>query len=292
VSGLPLVSVVLPTLNGRRYIESSIASCLGQTFANFELLVVDGGSSDGTLDVVRSIADDRIRILRQRDNVDRLPGALNTGFAEARGSYFTWTQDDDLYGRDALRVMVDALDAEPGVGMVYTGQVFIDATGNKIRNGLRFPPDALTWTNPIGHCFLYRRSVAEEVGGYDPRFLMSEDTHYWLRIFRRAPIVQLPGVHFSHRLHPDSLTCRGYGAYEALRVAARARREVLGLDRRVYRRQVADAYVEEAFAADQRRDGRHALQCLLNAAWLRAGSVVRPGVVSLTARSLAGAARR
>ena len=289
--GRPRVSIVLPTLNGRRYLESSIASCLDQTFTDFELLVVDGGSTDGTVDVVRSIGDGRIRIVRQHDNVDRLPGALNTGFAQARGDYFTWTQDDDLYGPDALRVMVEALAAEPEVGLVYAGQVFIDEAGNEIREGKRFPPEALSWTNPVGHCFMYRRSVAELVGGYDPRFLMAEDTHYWLRVFRRSIIVQLPGVHFSHRLHPGSLTGREYGAYQSLRVSARARLEVLGLDRRDYRRQVAEAHVEEAFAADQRGDGRHVVLCLLRAASVRTRSVVRPGVASIVARSLARVVR-
>src|SRR2546430_15016306 len=94
--GEPLVSVVLPTLNGARFIGSSIASCLAQTYENFELIVVDGGSTDGTPDIVRSISDRRVRLVFQHGNVNRLPGGLNTGLAGAAGGWLTWTPGDDL----------------------------------------------------------------------------------------------------------------------------------------------------------------------------------------------------
>ena len=288
----PLVSIVLPTLNGARFIRASIESCLAQTFERFELIVVDGGSTDGTLEIVETIDDPRVRLIHQPGNAGRLPGALDRGFEEARGELFTWTQDDDLYAPEALAVLVAGLNARPDAGMVYAGQVFIDRNGEQIRAGRDLPPEALNWTNPIGHCFLYRRAVAEAVGGYDARFLMAEDSHYWMRIHRCAEIVRLPGRYFCHRLHDGNLTGRDYGAYAALRVSARARCEVLGLDRKSYRRQVANAWVEEAFAADGKRDRRHSLTCLARAAVLRPLSLIRPGIVSLVARSLGAGTRR
>ena len=81
-----LVSIVLPTLNGSRFIATSIESCLAQSYEHFELIIVDGGSTDGTLVIVRSFGDPRIRLINQPGNVDRLPGALNCGFAAASGS--------------------------------------------------------------------------------------------------------------------------------------------------------------------------------------------------------------
>ncbi len=285
--GGPLVSIVLPTRNGARFIGSSIESCLAQTHERFELIVVDGESTDGTADIVRAISDPRIRLVLHPGNADRLPGALNRGFEEARGEYYTWAQDDDLYAPEALAALVAGLEADPSAGMVYAGQDFIDANGEPIRASNDFAPEALTWTNPIGHCFMYRRAVAEAVGPYDPRFVMAEDLHYWLRIYRQSPIVSLPGCYYHHRLHDGSLTGRDYGAYVALRVAARARREVLGLGRREYRRQVAAAYVEEAFAAYDKGELGHVYLSLSRAGLRRPGSLGSRAVGRLWLRSLA-----
>jgi len=281
-----LVSVVLPTLDGSRYIHSSIESCLAQTYGGFELIVVDGGSSDGTLEIVESFADPRVRLVHQPGNAGRLSGALNRGFADARGVYFTWTQDDDLFAPEALAVMVEGLERRPDAGMVYAGQVFIDDEGTLIRPSLDFEPHDLTWTNPIGHCFLYRREVAESVGLYDPAFLMAEDTHYWMRVYRQSTIVRLPGRYFDHRLHDGNLTGRNYGAYVALRVSARARRAVLGIAPHEARRQIAAAYVEEGYAAYARGDFGHVRACLARAARRRPRCLAERGVLLLGARSL------
>jgi GT2 family glycosyltransferase len=252
-----------PVLNGSRFIASSIQSCLAQTFGDFELIVVDGGSTDNTLEIVRSVADARVRIVRQTDNSGRLPGALNRGFAEARGEFFTWTQDDDYYAPEALHVMVDALRASPDLGFVYTGFWYMDADGQVLRPADVRPPEGLYQHNVIGHCFLYRRSVAERVGQYDPAFFMSEDTHFWVRVFRVARMQLLPGRYFYHRLHPDNLTGRNYGAYAALKVSARARRQILHISWLEYQRQVSRAYIEEAFAAHARADAGHVWPCVV-----------------------------
>src|SRR5437016_3657116 len=89
-----LVSIVLTTLNGARYLRESIDSCLGQTYRNIELIVVDGGSTDGTLDIVASYYDPRLRLIHQEHNEGKLPGAINLGLADARGELLTWMQDD------------------------------------------------------------------------------------------------------------------------------------------------------------------------------------------------------
>jgi glycosyltransferase involved in cell wall biosynthesis len=83
------VSIVLPTLNGEKYIRQSIESCLNQTYSNLELIIVDGGSTDGTLDVINEIRDARIRLVHQPPNSGRLPGALNLGFRETIGEFLT-----------------------------------------------------------------------------------------------------------------------------------------------------------------------------------------------------------
>jgi GT2 family glycosyltransferase len=269
----PLVTIVLPTLNGGRYIRRSIESCLSQTYTHFELIVVDGGSTDDTLDLVAAVADPRLRVIHQSNNTGRLPGALNCGFAQAQGALFTWTQDDDYYTPNALEVLVAAIEADPACGFVYAGYWFIDGEGDVLRPAAVGAPDELYQRNPVGHCFLYRREVAEQVGAYDAAFLMAEDTHYWMRVYRVAQMHCLPGRYFQHRLHPASLTMREYGRFTALRVAAQARRQVLRIPWLTYQSQLADAYIQEAFAARDNGDAARVRCCigqglLHNPAWL------------------------
>ncbi len=285
-TGAPLISIILPTLNGSRYIAESLRSCLAQTYPHFELIVVDGGSTDGVLDIVRSFDDPRIRIEHQGANRDKLPGALNVGFAAARGDFFTWTQDDDLYTPDALAVMLGHLQTHPETGLVYTGYWRIDAQGKIIGESELHQPDDLWWTNAVGHCFLYRRTVAQRAGPYDVTYYMAEDLEFWLRLYRLAPVARLPGRHFYHRLHDDSLTMKQYGRYFALRVAAHARRTVLGLSWRRYQAQVAAAYIEEAFAAHAQRDAARVRRSLANGLWRNPAWLRNRGVWGIARQAL------
>jgi glycosyltransferase involved in cell wall biosynthesis len=282
----PLVSIVLPTLNGHRYIATSIQSCLAQTYERFELIVVDGGSSDGTLDTVRACNDPRIRIVNQEANADRLPGALNHGFAEAQGSLFTWTQDDDYYEPEAIAVMVQALESEPEIGFVYTGYWHVDEAGRVLKAAEIGEPGELYVRNSIGNCFLYRREVAEKVGAYDPAFFMAEDSHYWARVLLVTGIKRLPGSYFNHRRHQGSLTVRDYGSYRAMRVAARARRQVLRISWREYHRQRANAFIQEAFAAYADGAWRRVRRCLLRGVASDPSWLINRGVLSIGLKSI------
>jgi len=281
----PLVSIVLPTLNGSRFIAESLNSCLRQTYSELEIIVVDGGSTDGTPELVSALADPRLRLVHQPYNSGRLPGALNIGFAQAKGSLYTWTQDDDYYAPDALQVMVDALQAEPAIGFVYAGFWFVDAAGKVLRPADIRPPQELYWRNAVGHCFLYRRTVAEQVGQYDPDYVMSEDSHYWVRVYQVTPMKQLRGSYFYHRLHPGNLTGRNYGAYDSLRTAARARREVLRIAWPRYQGQLAAAYIEEAFAAHARADREHVRRCVLQGVLRNPLWLANRGVLSIAAQA-------
>jgi glycosyltransferase involved in cell wall biosynthesis len=249
--GAPLISVVLPVLNSAPYLAASIESCRAQTHTHWELIVVDGGSTDGTLAVVEEClaSDPRIRLIHQPANSGKLPGALNLGFAAARGDYFTWTQADDYYESDALAVLLAALLADAQLGLAYTGFEFIDEAGRHLRDAALGPPEGLRERNVVGHCFLYTRAAARLAGDYDPAYWMAEDFQYWLRLSLVTGLRYVPGCHFAHRLHAASLTMSDFGRYYALRLSARARRELLGLAWSDYQRQVADAYVQEAFAA-------------------------------------------
>ncbi len=206
----PLISIVLPSHNGSRYIGDAIDSCLAQTYRRLELIVVDDGSTDDTLGQVAERTDPRIRIVRHGANLG-LPAALNTGFAHAGGELLTWTSDDNYYRPTALERMATFLVQHPDVDFVYTDYLEIDATGAPIRrvaaNGLD-AIDAIVGGEFVTPCFLYRRRVHEALGPYAEDMALAEDYDYWLRAsisFRMAPLHE---DLYCYRRHSHSLSSR------------------------------------------------------------------------------------
>src|SRR3974390_1650594 len=123
----PSISIILPTYNGAAYIRESLDSCLNQSFQDFELIVVVDGSTDDTEGILHSFSDRRLRILKQ--NNQGLPAALNAGFAQARGGFFSWTSDDNIYLREAMEVMWQYLHDHPDTPMVCTDCLSIEESG-------------------------------------------------------------------------------------------------------------------------------------------------------------------
>jgi hypothetical protein len=202
------VSIVLPTYNGSRYIRQSLDSCLQQTFANFEVLVVDDGSSDDIRGIVDGYSDARIRYIRHPRNRG-LAEALNTGFRNARGEYLTWTSDDNYYERDAIEEMVRFLETYGDVDFVYADSFVIDDEGNAAQHAPVFrtgPVQSLERDNFIGACFLYRRAVYERTGDYDANLRLVEDYDYWLRVAGHFTMQRLARPLYHYRYHQQSLT--------------------------------------------------------------------------------------
>lgn len=160
----PLVSIVLPTYKRAHVLPLAIRSVLAQTYANWELIVVNDNSPDDTEAVVKSFDDPRIRYFRNDPNL-KLPRTLNRGFSLAQGNYLTWTSDDNMLAPSAIARMVNVLvsDAADFVFADYYEFADTDADGNP--NDLRHvrQPDTpeLAKGNAIGACFLYTRAVYE-----------------------------------------------------------------------------------------------------------------------------------
>lgn len=204
-----LVSIVLPVYNGARFLRESIDSILNQTYANWELLILDDCSTDETPAISMEYVekDNRIRYYRNEKNL-RLPGNLNRGFSLCAGEYLTWTSDDNLFRPTALERMVDALESNPAVELVYASYQIIDENGVSMQvfgadlNGR----DHILGSNVVGACFLYTRKVYEQVGDYDVNLFLVEDFDYWQRtmmVFRAMPIEE---VLYDYRWHDASLT--------------------------------------------------------------------------------------
>jgi glycosyltransferase involved in cell wall biosynthesis len=203
----PLVSIVLPTYNGSRYIGESIESVLAQTYVNWELIIVDDASTDDTPEkvVTYARADQRIRVIRHETN-RHLPAALNTGFSHACGELFTWTSDDNLYRANALETMVARIEHHPDVGLVYSDYSIIDDQGIVERHVPVADAQGLAFRNILGPSFLYRQRVAAAVGRHWEQAVLAEDYDYWLRVAARFAIAPVHEDLYCYRVHRSSLT--------------------------------------------------------------------------------------
>ena len=202
-----LVSIVLPTYNGSKYLREAIESCLAQTYSDWELIVVDDYSTDETPQIIAAYCalDSRIRSVRHIVNRG-LPSALNSGFADSKGAYLTWISDDNRYHSDALSEMVGFLHGHSDIDMVYADFTRMNQDGNPIDVYKVEEPIRMHRGNAFGACFLYRRRVYEALGNYSEDLFTAEDYDYWLRVASTFRVMPLHKTLYSYRMHSKSLT--------------------------------------------------------------------------------------
>jgi glycosyltransferase involved in cell wall biosynthesis len=276
----PLISIVLPTYNGARYLREAIDSCLYQTYPNWELILVDDASTDDTPAIIAEYAARDGRITTLRNPVNRkLPGSLNVGFARARGELLTWTSDDNCYRPEALGEMAAFLEANPSVDLVYADFSLMDDSGATTGPGWAGPVEELPFRNSVGACYLYRRAVHDRLGGYDEALFLVEDWDYWLRASTSFRLARLPKDLYLYRCHKNSLTGtqreRARPAREKCLARNLPRLTWLDRDRR------ARAYQNLVELAMQRGDRRAAWSHVLG--WVRSDPphVLRRGLRSV-----------
>ncbi|MBN2133944.1 MAG: glycosyltransferase [Sedimentisphaerales bacterium] len=204
----PKVSIVLPTYNDLRFLPGAIESVLGQSFQDFELVVVNDGSTDGTKAYLDGLNDPRVRVIHQENR--RLPEALNAGFRAARGDLLTWTSADNYCAPGFLEHLVGALEAYPEAGFAYSDFANIDKDGQiiSVRENPSLTYHDLLAGNPGVASFMYRRACQDKVGYYDPSMECAEDWDYWLRILEHFETVYVPQVLYHYRRHEDGMSQR------------------------------------------------------------------------------------
>ena len=231
-----LVSIVLPTYTRAQLLRHAIRSVLAQTYRDFELIVVDDNSKDDTPDVMREFADPRIRYVRNEQNL-KLPGALNKGFALARGRFLTWTSDDNLYAPAAIERMVAQL-AAGGCDLVFAD--YYDFARHDESTGAPLEPRPIRLPgvprfeerNSVGACFLYTRAVYERIGDYDTELFLVEDYDYFIRIQQAGFAIRHiaePLYYFSR--HDDALFCTRFAEVQAAGILVRYKNDLLDKDK-------------------------------------------------------------
>lgn len=201
------VSIVLPVYNGEKYISQAIESVLQQSYANWELIIVNDCSTDHTLEIVGEFVKKDVRICVYNNEINlKLPRALNVGFSKASGDYFTWISDDNYLRPNMIEILVETLDRNPDIGMVYSNYSLIDPEGRLINEVVLGEPHDLLYGDVCGPSFLYRRTVADKVGEYDSALFLAEDYDYWMRIYHEVPILHIQDNLYFYRKHDGSLT--------------------------------------------------------------------------------------
>jgi glycosyltransferase involved in cell wall biosynthesis len=207
-SSVRQVSVVIPTHNRQRLLAMTLRSVLWQRGVDLEAIVVDDGSTDDTADVVRSVADSRVRLL-SHGSPRGVSSARNRGIEDARGEWIAFLDDDDLWAPDKLATQVRAA-TETRATWVYAGAVKIDGS-QRIIGGTPPPaPDVLIarlprWNLVPGGCsgVIVARTALSLSGVFDPRLVNLADWDLWIRLGRTGPPARAGAPLVAYRLHGE-----------------------------------------------------------------------------------------
>jgi glycosyltransferase involved in cell wall biosynthesis len=201
---LPLVSIVTPSFNQAPYLEATIRSVLEQDYPRIEYIIVDGGSADGSVGIIKKYAP---KLAWWVSEVDKgQTDAINKGFGRARGQVFAWLNSDDTYEPGAVSAAVKYLREHPDVGMVYADCNFIDGQGRLIGKFGAAQTDFKRLRQGYVHIpqqtMFFRAGLWHVVGPLDPSFYFAMDYDLWVRIAARAPIHYLEGQTWANfRIH-------------------------------------------------------------------------------------------
>ena len=199
----PLVTIVTPCWNAAKFIERTIESVLAQRYPHLEYLVMDAGSTDGTLDIIERYRG-RLHCVSEPDR--GAADAINRGFERARGSIVAWLSADDTYFPDAVETAIEAFHRSPQAAVVYGGGVWTDE-GNSVLG--RYPtvnpfdPAALERECCICQPAAFiRRECWEKVGGLNPALQLAFDYDLWIRLSRKYPFTAISQCLAASRMHP------------------------------------------------------------------------------------------
>lgn len=202
---MELVSVIIPCYNGEHFVRDSIQSSLDQTYRHVEIIVVNDGSTDGSLDVISGFGD-RVKVIDQ--NNMGLPGARNSGIEASTGKYLAFLDADDYWATNFLEKMVDALEG-CNAGIAYCGWQNVGLDNDR---GLPFvPPDYQSAPDKLEllientrwpvHAALVRKELVTEIGGFNRKWTTCEDFALWIEIATRSTLVRVAEVLAYYRHH-------------------------------------------------------------------------------------------
>jgi len=210
----PKVTVLMSVYNGERFLSAALESILHQTWTDFEFLIINDGSTDGSREIILSYDDPRIRLVDNPTNIG-LTKSLNRGLELARGALIARQDADDLSHPARLEKQVNFMDHHPEVALLGARHSLIDDRGCTVHNPLTLratTPAGITWQfmlyNPVVHsAAIFRKEVVwTRLGGYDESLTRRQDFELWSRIAVAYGVANLPEILVKFRVHPGSVS--------------------------------------------------------------------------------------
>lgn len=208
---MPQVTVVIPAYNAMTYLPETVSSVLAQSFNDFEVLIINDGSTDHIVAWTATISDPRVRLISQ-DN-QGLPRARNTGIREAQGKYIAFLDADDLWAPTKLEKQVQCLQANSTVGVVYTWTLLVDEVGHPTGRIFASQAEGNVWQQLLetdvisnGSSAMVRRDCFERVGDFDRTLTSAEDLDMWLRIAVHYPFAVIKEPLTLYRQYASSMS--------------------------------------------------------------------------------------
>lgn len=205
----PLVSIITPSFNQGRFLEQTMRSVLEQDYPRIEYIVIDGGSSDNSVEIIGKYADKLAYWVSERDKGQT--DALNKGFSKAHGEFLAWMNSDDAYYPGAVSAAVAYLQEHPEIGMVYGDLDFIDENDRVIGRFNAAQTDLARLRRGFVHipqpAAFFRAEHWRKVAPLDPSFYFAMDYDLWVRLAKVTQLKYNPGAPWAKfRLHSDAKT--------------------------------------------------------------------------------------
>lgn len=206
---MPLISVVIPVYNAEKTIRETIESVLNQTFTDFEIIVINDGSQDATVEIVSSIKDPRLKVFSYPNAGQAI--ARNRGISHAVGEFISFLDADDLWTPDKLEAQLKALKENPQAAVAYSWTNYIDESSKFLRQGSYVSVSGDVHKNLLvvnfvenGSNPLIRAKALADVGGFDASVTPAEDWDMWLRLAARYQFVAVPSPQILYRVSATS----------------------------------------------------------------------------------------
>lgn len=208
----PFISVFIPVYNAEKYIGEAIKSILNQTYKNFELIIVDDGSTDNTIQVISKYKDERIRVIRNKKNMG-IPFTRNRGLKEARGKYLVLMDADDVSYPTRIETQVNYMEKNPHIAAAGTAYKHIGNTKKKrVINKRGMPPNLtkikLLFGSPLANAtsILRLAIVREKNLKYDEEFFVAQDYNFWVELSRYGDLSVIPELLYNYRVGHMNIT--------------------------------------------------------------------------------------